>query len=973
MKFYRIVISLFFLGFVNYTFAISLRINKSHGDSLPLNSTVVHDILPNGFTYYIKPVPEAPNITIYLWVKAGGANQLKGESLAAHLIEHLPHNGTKNFPGGFIEYHPAFKPYGVKSEAGTGYYRTEYQLSISDDNLNQELLDSLLLWFRDISDLDISPSDVRKEANILKQEFKRVTRKPSSSYFFAEYKRRSIVFPCLNEVLNDFSDFFDNISSEGVTKFYQKWYRPDLMGLAVIGNIKKTEIIERKVRNTFSDIPLPSSPLPINICTESYLNSSSNFGIVEIKWEGNVIPEDKRPLEVFLNYRIKDSNLKKGYGKDKIQADLLQESLQNLLKYRLNHDEIAASFIQSNWLDKGLPYYEIHFKEGKNKEKQRIQRITQLLSSIKNKGFTSEEWIKVRNSLIEQLESKDTTSGRYWYYQIEQHFVLGRAFPDNKEDFLKQILMSLTIEDINRYVKNNMGIIPDDITMVAPSGHKAFSYSEKEVREWIQNVLSKPIDDYKPDAKKANFEEKKVTPTIMSRQQAEQLKPVSIERKAFDSITKSEIITLQNGIKLILNGEESKTNTKGYISIHGYRHGGADLFKESSYYSALNAPSLVHYAGIGNMSNEELGQNLFRVGRQKQEITYINNNTSGIKITGREISAEEIMQLIYLYISQPREITMEAEQNWIEQSNFNYFDSYVPVSYRDFIEAQKDFLGDRIKRGTVYPSIFSTKRFYGIGKTDKKKSYDIYNQLFGHAAEFTFIINGVYSKKAILPLLQKYLGNLPNKNKIVKQMGRIQRLVPSGPVYKEFFLEDLNPGYKMYGPQYELVYRCKVDDMNDWWKDNERLKMISEFISSRVDQLRFKNRFALYDIYVYSIFNPALKVCELRINFDTEAEELEGLRKECENIIQELIDKPIGKKEFKIVCKNDIYPRYITEKSEQLSDDEIFDYYRYNIPLFDKRERNRFIHSLTPENMQETARKYFVKENKYEFVLKNNK
>jgi zinc protease len=50
-----------------------------------------------------------------------------------------------------------------------------------------------------------------------------------------------------------------NFKPETIRAFYKKWYRPDLQGLIIVGDIDP-EQIENKLKTLFADIPAPINP-----------------------------------------------------------------------------------------------------------------------------------------------------------------------------------------------------------------------------------------------------------------------------------------------------------------------------------------------------------------------------------------------------------------------------------------------------------------------------------------------------------------------------------------------------------------------------------------------------------------------------------------------------------------------------------------------------------------------------------------
>ena len=55
-------------------------------------------------------------------------------------------------------------------------------------------------------------------------------------------------------------EVIQNISRDRVVDFYEKWYRPDLMSVIVVGDIN-TKDVENAIINTMGDIPAATDPL----------------------------------------------------------------------------------------------------------------------------------------------------------------------------------------------------------------------------------------------------------------------------------------------------------------------------------------------------------------------------------------------------------------------------------------------------------------------------------------------------------------------------------------------------------------------------------------------------------------------------------------------------------------------------------------------------------------------------------------
>src|SRR5690606_19496325 len=114
---------------------------------------------------------------------------------------------------------------------------------------------------------------------------------------------------------------------------------------------------------------------------------------------------------------------------------------------------------------------------------------------------------------------------------------------------------------------------------------------------------------------------------------------------------------------------------------------------------------------------------------------YINNKETGITGNADLKDFEKLLQLVYLYFTEPRQ-DQKAFQDWeLKERNRYLVDGKNSFILMDHMAEMRDILGDgRAPKGT--------RRFHGIAKTSLDSAYSIYTKLYGNAADFTFLISG---------------------------------------------------------------------------------------------------------------------------------------------------------------------------------------------------------------------------------------
>src|SRR5690606_34860673 len=134
---------------------------------------------------------------------------------------------------------------------------TNYNFDVPINNV--AVLDTAFLWFKDIATgLTLSDTDIDHIREELRQEFLLKHGKDLNKRF-AEANLQAALFPG-RKSRDHFFEHLKAFKPETLRRFYKDWYRPDLMALSVIGNIKDLDAMERKIKETFSDIRPHKNP-----------------------------------------------------------------------------------------------------------------------------------------------------------------------------------------------------------------------------------------------------------------------------------------------------------------------------------------------------------------------------------------------------------------------------------------------------------------------------------------------------------------------------------------------------------------------------------------------------------------------------------------------------------------------------------------------------------------------------------------
>ena len=230
---------------------------------LPIDPAVRYGKLDNGLTYYIRHNEEPKGlVNFYIAQKVGSVQEDDTQRGLAHFLEHMCFNGSVNFPGDgqLIKYCESIGvKFGENLNAYTSTDETVY--NIDDIPVTESNIDSCLLILHDWADgLLLEESEIEKERGVIHEEW----RMRSSATQRILERRLPEIYPGSKygyRMPIGLMEIIDNFAPEFLRAYYEKWYRPDLQGVVIVGDID-VDAIEAKVKDLFGPIRMPENPAP---------------------------------------------------------------------------------------------------------------------------------------------------------------------------------------------------------------------------------------------------------------------------------------------------------------------------------------------------------------------------------------------------------------------------------------------------------------------------------------------------------------------------------------------------------------------------------------------------------------------------------------------------------------------------------------------------------------------------------------
>ncbi|MDT0676484.1 M16 family metallopeptidase [Autumnicola musiva] len=911
-------------------------------------SSLYYDKFENGFSYYIKPAKkDSGKVYLKLLVKVGSLQQDADQPSMAHFLEHMASKGGTHFPEGFkmdefAEKNVFFQIF----TAGKRY--VQYDLSVPKDN--EHALETALLFYNDIlTGLKLRKEDVDSERGVVKQE---MVYKIGNRYEerALESKLEKSLFPCL---LNT-GDFFENLDEfprESLVRYYRDWYRPELMTLIVSGDVGEKKMVTDKIKETFGKIPPAKNPRKPKACDSLYFAGSNKFVILK---KDTLRGKHDKSVEIQMFYRDPET-IQKISSAEGLKRKYMWTAITRILNKRFKEESefyLKSYDILSRYSYTSHPAaFSIKVSSPYGEGSESLNKALSIVKQFKTYGFTSGEWNQAKDEVLRGLKALDSDDPSYWTLQIRDHEIYKEPLDIEKYKGLKDWLENLSFTAANNFLFGLLPKYPNDIGIMAPGGSFVDNYSKKEFREKLRQANEIPVKPYQPPN----------TPDgLMDVSEKEALEMRNF-RDCGTGPFGERIIELSNGVKVVLKENVQPIGlNKEEISIHGFRPKGAAFFGDSLFYSAINAPGIIKNTGTDSLNKFELNRFLKGKSIWQGVNPYIKNNETGIRGSTKPEDLEELFQLIYLYFTVSRK-DETAYKDWRQ----NRIDLYKEGRHRTIISDLQDAISEYTGDRSELPKGFLVLE--GIKKTEMEEAYAIYHKLFSNAEDFTFIISGALETEEVLPLVRKYLGNLPNSGKKITDIKKSKNVKePKTPIYKEF-----SAPY----PNKSSLYKVKFsqNDINNYsWREELKLNLLGILMNNKIQDLRYEYDLSIYNAAAYGKYEN--NKYTLQILIDCIPEEFRIIRQICMDFYSQLKkgkfdDSFFDSSKKKLVA---FYKKQNLNKNSKLQE-RLYEYYSNgkNYPKYD--EVIEYISDLKKDDLIKTAVKYFKPINRSEFVWEANK
>lgn len=823
--------------------------------------------LANGLTYYIYNDGSATGeAQYYLYQNVGAILENDEEKGLAHVLEHLAFNTTDHFPNGVMNF---LRSHNLNDfEAFTGVDDTRYavhNVPTDDVKLNENMLWVLRDWCHGIK---MTANDIEKERGIILEEWRHrsgVDRRLTDAIAPVVYNNAGYA---THNVIGS-QKILETFQQKQVKQFYDKWYRPNMQFIAVIGDVD-VDLMEKNIQTVFKTLPakqapvvgsqarlIPDNPTPLYMRFIDPENKSASFGLYQrYEVKGNAPEEDR--VRQFIFTKFFNTLAPKRF------VMLKNADKESYIAAEVSLSPLVRNYYQMAW--DMVPY--------KGNEQKALQQLLAVRDNLRNQGFTAAEFNaekeKMYNGMKDVLEAQGLGTPDNALMLFRQNFLYDIPVQDFRGQINRNLetLVELEVEDMNAWMKSLLN--DNNLAFVTYSKSQAeMNITENDLMEALKAKSSfsdmARADDMKPISQLIDFP--LTAGKIVSEKQLK-----TLQAKEW---------TLSNGAKVLYR---NVPELNGQFLFAGSAEGGKSIVpaQDIANYTAMR--SLLMQSGVYNYNRNQLAQWL--QGKNINLSLSLEDYSDGVGGNAPVDNADDFFSYLYLILSR---------QNFLKSA----FDKYVQRNlyvYENRATTGMAAVQDSIQQ-LLYPASAMNPRqdevFFKSVQYDKLQEQ--FQAHLGDASRFTYCLIGDIPEAKAKELILRYIGSLKGEGKPMKTAIQPMDFSSSTPVIKRTFETETEGG--MAEIEISFANKQKLSD-----REQAALEVMRGILERRYfDVLREKEHLT-YTVGVQSNYtSQPVAVESLNIHLSTAKENADKAVSLVYSILEDVKAGRFAADEFKTV------------------------------------------------------------------------
>ena len=706
---------------------------------IPVDPQVRLGRLENGLTYYVRPNRKPENrAELRLVVNAGSVLEDEDQLGLAHFLEHMAFNGTEHFEKHeIVDYLESIgMPFGPEVNAYTNYDETVYMLQVPTED--PEVMETAVQILEDWAHLiSLEPEEVEKERPIIIEEW-RLGRGAEARMRDSQYpilfkdsryaERRPIGKPKIIE----------SAPVEALRRFYRDWYRPDLMAVVAVGDFD-AQWVEETIVRYFSNLeeveqprervvyPVPAHPGTLYAPATDPEATSTRVSLY--------VKADPQPQETVADYR-----------RELVEAmynGMLNDRFQELAK-KPDAPFIGAGSFSTRFV-RSLEAYVLAARVREGRVSESLDVLLTETERLRRHGFTASELERTKERFLTWIEQvyrdRDNVESETLAESYVGHYLEGEPIPDIEFEYrlFQEYVPGISLAEVNGLASELLREDNRVVLVNAPESEAAEVPDETAVQALFAAVVNKDIPPY---------EDRVIDQPLFT---AELEGGRVSGRRTFPELEFEELL-LSNGVRVILKPTDFKEEE---ILFGAFSPGGHSLVPDDQYVAAVTAANIVNEGGLNGFDAISLQKKL--TGTVVSVDPWIGELYEGMRGSARPQDLETLLQLIYLYFTEPRR----------DEQSYQAYRERLLTMVENREASPTSVFWDTV-RTAISQNHFRSRPWTSevLEEMDLEVSLQVYRDRFADAGDFTFVFVGNLDPDDFGPLAAQYLGSLPSTGRV---------------------------------------------------------------------------------------------------------------------------------------------------------------------------------------------------------------
>lgn len=913
---------------------------QGHGQDLaldkkiPFNDSIRSGTLDNGLRYFIRKNKKPEDrVELRLVVNTGSVMEDDDQRGLAHFTEHMAFNGSAHFAKNeLVDYLQSVGvKFGAHLNAYTSFDETVYILPIPSDD--EEILEKGLTILEDWGGgILFETEEIEKERGVVIEEWR--LGQGAQMRMIQEYL--PIIFKgskYAERLPIGTKETLETFKPEVIKRFYNDWYRPNLMAVIAVGDIDVDQMEER-IKDHFAKFENPKNERPR---TEVAVPDNDEPLVA--------IASDKEATNIIFNILYKSERQEEVTGQDyrkglikALFTSMINQRLRELLQ-EANPPYLYASTSIGSFITRSKDAFSCFAVPKPDDIEGGIKTLMNEIKRVELHGFTASELKTEKLNLMEAYEraykERDKTESSQLVGELVRHFLEQEPVPgiDYEYAFTKKYLEGITLDEVNKIIGEQIKEDNRVIYLTAPDKEEVQLPTTADLLNWL-----KASDESTPEKK----EEVVLSDQLIKN---EPQPGRVVEKSTIDHLGVTQL-KLSNGGQVFIKPTDYKNDE---IQFMAHSYGGISLAEDKDYWSASFATSIVGLSGIGDYSYTDLQKVL--AGKSVGIQPFLSDNEQGFRGNASPKDIGTLMQLAHLYFTQVRKD--ESAFQSLMQRNSAFLANVMSDPNYYYQDKMARILSQDHERGGGIPTIED------LQKVNLDQALAFYEDRFSNPGSFTYWFVGNIDEGTLIPLVEKYLGSIGNP----AQESWVDRGIrpPEGKVDEKI--------YKGTEPK-STVNLVFTGDMEFDRNESYYLRCLSEILDIRLVEILREEKSGVYGVGASaSASKIPYESFEFNISFPCAPDNVEGLIKSTYDAIREVQNEGVSQENLDKIKEAQRREQELKWKTNGYWMNVLKSYHVNGYDYKDVQWLDQRIEDLTAKDIQDVAKKYLDPEKAIQIVL----